>query len=128
MNEKKNVSSRAGIIVAFLPLVSAINPQKCDEQIIPTYPIEPTNPLSKFVIFNSHCAIGKASPTLDVSKNPQPSTNPQIIMRITLNFPNLVFLIATSREYSDTEAAMMFNYSRREMTTNWQLDILSTKL
>lgn len=42
-NVKQRIS--AGTMTFFLPFVSAINPQKCEDKIIPIYPTDPINPL-----------------------------------------------------------------------------------
>lgn len=55
----KVATKSEGIRVARRPFVSARNPQRCDDNIIPTYPIALNIPLSVVDKSKSHCAIGK---------------------------------------------------------------------
>lgn len=77
MTVKINDNIRAGTMTFFRPLVSAINPQKCDDKIIPIYPTEPNKPLCSLLKFNSHCAIGNITLMQFVSNIPQASVKPE---------------------------------------------------
>lgn len=61
--------SKEQIKVFRLPFVSDRNPQRCDDKITPTYPIELKIPLSLVSRFRSHCATGKMKFTKESSMN-----------------------------------------------------------
>lgn len=77
INEMNNV----GIITFRRPLVSARNPHKCDDVIIPTKAIALNNPLSLVVKFKSHAAIGKINEIPSVSSRTVDKTAPLKITR-----------------------------------------------
>lgn len=65
-----------GTITAFRPLVSAKNPHRCDDTIMPMKPIPLNIPLSRFDKFKSHSATGKMKLMLTVSRKTHPSIAP----------------------------------------------------
>lgn len=65
-----------------LPFVSARNPHKCEEQIIPTNDIALNTPFSLVVNFKSHCDTGIMNETQHVSKTTLISMIP--LMKITI--------------------------------------------
>lgn len=54
----KNAIIKVGWITRLRPVVSAKNPHKCDEQIIPRNEAAPSIPFSFVLIFMSHCKTG----------------------------------------------------------------------
>lgn len=71
----KKAISNVGTKVFFRPRVSAKNPHRCDERIVPTYPIALKTPLSLVDISRSHCAIGRIILT-EVSSRKAAAINP----------------------------------------------------
>jgi hypothetical protein len=68
--------NNVGTITVFLPRVSAKNPQRCEDTMIPMKPTALKTPLSLVVKFKSHCATGKMKLMLTVSRKTQPRTAP----------------------------------------------------
>lgn len=77
MKEINNV----GMMTFRLPFVSAKNPQRCDEVIIPANAIALSSPLSLVVRFKSHSAIGNMNEIPSVSRRTVDRTAPLKITR-----------------------------------------------
>lgn len=65
--EIKNAMKRVGWIMRRRPFVSAKNPHKCDEKIIPAYETAHKIPFSLVVKFKSHCETGNTKEMPQVS-------------------------------------------------------------
>ena len=72
-------SNSDNMMTNLLPFVSAKNPLKCDDAIIPAYATELTIPLSSVLKSRSFSATGSTNEMLRVSNSTADNTTPLII-------------------------------------------------